>query len=305
MESWNNRTFLLTLATLPLACGPGIVANGPDDSGSTSTDGPTSGPPDTATGGTSSTGGTSATGENSSSAEASSSLGTSSASTGAEDGSTETSGGSSSGGEESSSSSTGSPELCETWAEGFEECYPDYYDPAYLLELCGYYSQNEVCPVEAIEVLECEAALGVCGANCQSETSALNSCEDAAEAEALGCAELPVIEPAGTIEAACSSVAAQALTCDAMDYYVSGFSQYADYMDAQEVLQDFCTSGAYWVFSPKLDPLSSCGGAFEELLACVQTLDCQEFDDAATAFPGGPCAEELVAIECKCELGVN
>lgn len=305
MEQWNNRVFLLTLSTLPAACTTDVANPFFDDDtgqGSTSSDpttgvsmGESSGSDDGDDSGSTSMDVT-ATGTDT--GQGSTSDATTDGSTG-EPGST---GGSTD--DDGSSSTTAAPTLCEAWAEAFNAC--SGYGLAYLEMLCEYYLLGDpVCSAEQLEMLECEAyGGGFCGAGCQAEYEALDACEVQAEAKALGCYDLPTLEPSGMLEAACATTVNKAHACDQAGTYISGFSQYLDYPDAFEAMQSFCMSGAYWTFG--VDPFTACGGAYEDLLACIQPLSCEAFDEIMFFPPlDGTCGAELTAVECACDLGIG
>jgi len=312
MDHWNNRAFLLTLTALPLACAPEIVD--PflgDDSGGTTGEttqgGTTSDSVGESTGGDATTSEVTATGDSTGLGSTSSgdASGSSTGDPDSTDDGSSSDGGSTGSSDDGDSSTTAAPTLCEAWAEAANICYPGY-GVGYLENICGYYEVNPTCPMEAIALLECEANEGgPCGGNCEASGDALAACELMAAADELGCYEIPAIDPVGMIDAACLATAQKAIACDEADTYVGGFSMYADYPDALELMQSFCTSGGYWTFFID-DPLSSCGGAYEDLLACIQPLSCEAFDDL-TIFPplDGTCGAELTALECKCELGIN
>lgn len=204
-----------------------------------------------------------------------------------------------------SSSETGPAGLCEQWAAAFDDCYPGYgYPSEYLVQVCYSYATSDACPELALEVVECEAEFGPCGGTCNAQDQALDACEQMAEGEELGCFELPVQMSSGDLETACVTAATQALTCDAMGVYIPGWTMYVDYANALEYTTNFCTQGAYWAFL--FDASDSCLGAYEDLLACISTLTCDEFADAV--FPSGVddlCPGLGTAVECKCDLEIN
>jgi hypothetical protein len=291
----------MTMGVVPLACGTQIVpqggTTGGEGEGTTGTDASSSSSP------TSSPSTSSGTTDGSGSTAADETSGGDSSSEGGGEstfGSTGPTDPTSSSGEQSSSSS-GPGTLCEQWAQS-SACYG--YDENYLEQLCYYELDNEACPAEALALVTCEAAMfgAVCNGACDAEEDTLDACELMAEAEELGCYDLPVLVPDGTIEAQCIALSELALSCDEMGYYIGGFSMYADYADPIGNMTDFCVSGLYSTWSP--DPETSCGAAFEDLLACLNLLACTELEDAVYPF-GGTCDDEQVAVECKCELGIG
>lgn len=292
-----NRAFLLTLASVPAACGPSVDLDGSQTTGGEGSGGGPSSSTSTSstTGGATTGGSTTALGSTThgSSEESSSPESSTSAST-ARDATS---------GSQGSSSSTGGEaiELCAQWIENSQACHPSY-KPTSPESLCGTYADHPWCPVEAYALLECEAAWDVdCGPHCVEEAQLLDECEVAYRAEELGCAEIPPGSPAGTLDADCMQLVSGAFVCDAMGFRVPGFSGFADQPDGLELGTDYCASGIGWGL--ELDASSPCGAAYEDLVVCMQTLDCQALTEFPPAGPSGDCEPQLVAFECRCELG--
>jgi len=306
MEHWNNRVFLLTMTALPVACSHDVTEQffGEDSGRGSTTTAPVN---ETTTGGSSGSSGPQDNGSTSMDVTATGSgtdgTSTSDATGGSSTGEPESSGDSTGGDSDGGSSTTAAPTLCEAWGQAIGAC--SGYGAAYHEQYCEYYLASPVCTAELLETFECEAYdAGFCGAGCEKANEALAACKLQVEAEELGCYDLPATNPTGMLEAACLTTAQKALACDQSGAYVNGFSQYADYADGLQLMQSFCTSGAYWTFG--VDPLSACGGAYEDLLACIQPLSCSEFDEVMLALPlDDLCAEAAAAVECACNLGIG
>lgn len=304
-SDYNRWMFLLTAASLPLACSDDAPA---DPSGTTGA------PPDTTTtvdsdSGSTSIGTTSGVDGSTSALETSgttvdpSSGGSSSGSTGVpESSSTDASSSSSSSSGEESSSGEAPPGLCELWAAEWVACY-GYYSIPYLTAYC-YDSLNyadPVCQLDLASVFQCEAmGGGPCLANCDPQEQVYDACEDQLLADMLGCAMIPMVPGTGGIEMQCISLNAQAVACTNAGYYIGGFSQYVAY--PPEYMLYFCEGGAYFTFTPPPQAVGdTCGGAYEELLACLSGLNCMQLEDAV--WMQNHCAAEFDALTCRCELG--
>lgn len=298
--------FLLTVAALPLACSDDAPV---DPDGSTGASGSTSvAPPLTSTGpdpsegstsiGTTAVDGTTSTGAETTSETGSTGVESSSGSDGTtmsiEPGTTT----------EEGESSTGEPlGLCEAWGQTQAGCY--YYgNPLYYTNYCYNYLNNYVdpaCLVYAQHRIACQAYGAMCWPDCGFEYDSVQQCENEILAQQLGCDMIPAVPGAGTIDAQCTGVVAQATTCHNAGYYIPGFSWYLDYIPYYA--QYFCENGAgfTYLFPPPAvgDP---CGGAYEEMLTCLSTLSCTELENEM--FSPTVCASEDLAVECRCDLGV-
>jgi len=287
--------FLLTLSSLPVACGEVVVITPEETSGDSTTGSPMTVESSSSGEGvttivTTSLDGTSSSDVDSSTTvvdDTSSSGGSSSSTTLPIDPSTS----------ESSSTTGEAPGLCELWAMEWVGCY-GYYTVPYMTMYC--YSQLDYTLPECLmafgAVIQCEAfGGGPCVANCDVEEEAEQVCE-------LGCDMIAMVPAVGTIEAQCTSLAMQATACHAAGYYIIGFSQYLDY--PIDVMIDFCVDGMYVLFSPpSLAVGDTCGGAYEELLTCLSGVSCMELEFAAFDAFGGVCGTQYDGVECRCELG--
>lgn len=302
-SDYDRWMFLLTVSAIPLACADDIPAEPEGSTGTTAAPPGTTSTPTPAEGTTSTTDdppGTSTAAVDSTTVDPSSGGG--STTTGAIiPGSTDSTGipGSSEG-----SSSTGElPGLCEQWATAWVACY-GYYSVPYMTAYCYnlvYVYADPMCQPEIVMFISCQAfGGGPCTAMCEPQYEALETCENQVLADMLGCAMLPMIPGAGTIETQCTSLATQATDCHNAGYYINGFSQYVGY-DPQYMI-DFCSYGAYFTFLfPPPGMGDTCGGAYEDLLTCLSGLSCTELNE--TMILQNHCTTQLDALTCRCELG--
>jgi hypothetical protein len=289
--------FLLTLAPLPLGCTEVIYLDPPGDDSSSGTTTPTP-MGDTSEGSTSvvtTTGvdGTSSTGDDTTSAGVSSDSTTTTTTTMPTEPSSSS---------EESSSTTGELGLCQAFGQTMAACYY-YYNEIYLTYLCYNYLNNYVdpaCLVFGQHYMACYAYGPFCWPDCYTEYESMQQCHNDILAMQLGCNLIPVVPGAGTIDAQCSDLTAQATTCHSAGYYIPGFSWYIPY--APQYAQDFCEYGAFFTFLyPPPVAGDACGGAYEELLTCLSGLSCNEL--ANEMFAPTVCATQDTAVECRCNLG--
>ena len=306
-SDYDRWMFLLTVSALPLSCADESPVDAEGSTGTTEAPSvPVSTSSNSAEGSSSvatpddTTGSSTAAVDSSTTGSASTSDSSSGTTIAVDPGSTGSTGlpGSSEG-----SSSGGVPGLCEQWATEFYGCYGYYSIPyltSYCYDLVNIYT-DPMCQPEAVMVISCEAFNGgPCMAMCDLQEDALDMCEDQVLADMLGCAMLPMIPGAGTIEAQCGGLATQATNCHNAGYYIAGFSQYVGY-DPQYMI-DFCTGGAYFTFLfPPPGIGDTCGGAYEDLLTCLSGLTCLELDE--TMIFQNHCTTEIDALTCRCELG--
>lgn len=302
-DAHDRWLFLLTVAALPLACaddapvdtttGESTSTTAASTTAATTTTGESEGSTSIVT--TTGVDDTSSSGAETTAAESSSSgPGGSSSSDGTTMGIEGTSTG-------ESSSSTGEPQgLCELWGETLSLCYGGYYPPAYYVNSCYDYLMNVdiTCGPVAAMLYQCQAS--GCFVDCGMEYDSLQECNDLALAMELGCDMIPVVPGVGTIDAQCMGVVTQAETCTNAGYYIPGFSGYIMYSPGYT--QYFCTHGAYFTYLfPPPAVGDACGGAYEELLTCLSTLSCSDFENAL--FDDTICETQKNALTCRCDLG--
>lgn len=194
--------------------------------------------------------------------------------------------------------------LCESYATQFIECsdYPLYYDLDDLAQYCLSAIDQYACSSEVIEWMTCHSTDKTCGDLCDDPLSALKACESAA----AGCEMLPSPTAEGTLATDCSALAAVATQCIQDGYYIEGFS-FGYQLGGTEGLAYNCEYGNYvdlsltGLYPPPLDDIA-CGGAYEELVTCLSSLNCEGLAQAASQQSS--CEAEYAAVRCRCDLEI-
>lgn len=297
----HNLGFLIGLATLPAAC--------------------TEQPPSTAPEG--STGSPATDSETTAGAEQPTSDDEMTTSAGADESSDDAGGSTTVSGADSSGTTGGSSaqEPCELYVSNSFECYgiedSRYYD--YYVSLCFELVDAYSCRSEALELIACfgntecsdskqlEQLQEELEAACGEEWLAVRTCES----EAFGCDMIASPSAAGTIAEICTDFATTVGQCIQEGYVPSDLS-YTHYNQFGPMgLASICQGTNYAldytiIFGFHTAPLEepACGGAYEELMACISGLSCGELTQAL-AREGGICQAEYDAVRCRCELEVE